>query len=323
MAPTRSNGRASNVAVFVFATGTPRYSRAFEDREKGMKVAITLPQLGRAANIQSLIDTATLAEELGYSDVWANDHIGFAANTDHAAPRMYDPLTCLAIAASATSRIGLGSHINAAYYPPVYLAKMLASLDSLSSGRVRITIGVGWQPEEFAVMGSDFKTRGKRTDEIIAILRSCWETGSSEHAGEFYDFPALKLSPRPALPIPIWIGGMSPAALRRAVRLGDGYQGLPTHQEPVSHGRQTGVSEIAALVRTLREARPDPEDFQVAMYTHEWDPADRDPDAIRREYDLFEQAGVQHVTIALARTDSKAWLSSVEQIARILSLPGG
>jgi probable F420-dependent oxidoreductase len=285
-----------------------------------MQYAIALPQLGRAASAQSIMDTARLAEQLGYSDVWVNDHIGFAPSTEHPSPRMYDPLSCLALAAAATSRIGLGSHINAAYYPPVYLAKVLASLDSLSGGRVKIAVGVGWQPEEFAAMGSDFSTRGKRTDEIVAILRSCWDTGSSEFAGEHYSFPAVKISPPPAHTIPVWIAGTTPPALSRAVRLGDGYHGLPTRREPVTYDRQTGVSALPALIRGLREARPDPAEFTVSMYTHDWDPGEFDAAAIARERDFFEEAGVQHVVAALSRRDSASWMQAVEDLARIVKL---
>lgn len=284
-----------------------------------MEFAVTLPQLGRAASSQSIIDTAKLAEELGYSDVWVNDHVGFAPATEHPSPRMYDPLMCLATAAAVTKSIGLGSHINAAYYPPVYLAKALASLDSLSEGRLKIAIGVGWQPEEFAAMGSDFKTRGRRTDEIVSILRACWENGTSEFHGEFYDLPDLKIAPPPpARRIPIWIAGTTKPALDRAIRLGDGYQGLPTRREPVNYDRQTGVSKLPELIRSLREGRPDPSEFRISMYTHDWDPAESDADTIRREQDSFEQAGVQHVVAALARRDSESWMRSVKDLARIL-----
>lgn len=286
-----------------------------------MEFAIALPQLGRAASPQGIMDVARLAEDLGFADVWVNDHVGFAPTTQHPSPRMYDPLLCLAMAAAVTRTIGLGSHINAAYYPPVYLAKLLASLDSLSGGRLKIVIGVGWQPEEFAAMGSDFRTRGRRTNEIISILRSCWQNGTSEFDGEYYHFPDLRIAPPPPLrSIPIWIAGTTKPALDRAVRLGDGYQGLPTRREPVTYDRQTGVSALPELIRNLRRRRPDPLDFRISVYTHDWDPVENDADTIRRERDSFEWAGVQHVVAALARKDGESWLKSVEDLARVLQL---
>lgn len=285
-----------------------------------MNYAVTLPQLGRAASGRSIRETARLAEDLGFSDVWVNDHIGFAPETDHPSPRMFEPLTTLAMAAAVTERIGLGSQITAAYYPPVFLARTLASLDALSEGRLKVAIGVGWQPQEFAVLGSDYHTRGKRTDEIITILRSIWTTGSSAFSGEFYSFPDVRITPPPAHPIPIWIGGSSRAAHQRAVRLGDGFHGLPTRKEPVSYHLQCGVSTIPATARQMRQSRPDPEDFCISLYTHDWDPGEFDADTIRRERDFFEEAGVQHVVAAFAQRDAAAWMRSVERLAGILGL---
>lgn len=282
-----------------------------------MEFAVTLPQLGRASSGPSIKATARLAEELGYSDVWVNDHVAFPVGIEHPAPRMYDPLTTLTTAAAVTTRIGLGSQITASYYPPVFLAKVLASLDSLSDGRVKIAIGVGWAEGEFAAMGSDFKTRGKRTDEIIAILRACWENREVSFAGEYYDIPPIRFSPPPAQRIPIWIAGTTAPAFGRAVRLGDGYHGQPTRRD-VDYDRQTSNSRLPELIRTLRRDRPDPADFTISMYTHDWDPAEIDADTIRRERDFFEEAGVQHVVAALSRTDGDAWMRSVDTLAQIL-----
>lgn len=284
-----------------------------------LQYAVALPQLGRAATPQNLKETARLAEDLGFSDVWVNDHIGFAPTTEHPSPRMYDPFSCLATAAAVTTRIGLGSQITASYYPPVLLAKLLASLDSLSGGRLKVAIGVGWQPEEFAALGSEFHTRGKRTDEVITILRSCWETGSSAFEGEHYRFPDVRIAPPPPnRRIPIWIAGTTGPALDRAIRLGDGFHGLPTRREPLLYDRQTAISAVPAIVRDMRTSRPDPSSFVISVYTHEWDPAEFDADTIRRERDFLDAAGVQHVVAAFGRSDATSWMRSIETLRRIL-----
>src|SRR5207249_5122503 len=109
-----------------------------------LRVAITLPQLGHAASGPNIRRAAVHAEQLGFSDVWVNDHISFPIGQTHPSPYMYDPLLSLASAAAVTSVIGLGSQITAAYYPPIWLANALASLDSLSEGRLTIAVGVGW-----------------------------------------------------------------------------------------------------------------------------------------------------------------------------------
>lgn len=282
-----------------------------------MQYAVTLPQLGRAANAHSIKATARLAEDLGYADVWANDHIGFAASTEHPSPRLFDPFSCMATAAAVTSRIGIGSQITASYYPPVLLAKQLASIDSLSGGRVKVAIGTGWQPEEFAVLGWDFANRGRRTDEIVAVLRSCWETGMTGFEGEFYSFPEVKIAPPPPnRQIPIWIAGTARPAIERAVSLGDGFHGLPTQDEAMPDKRLP-VSQVPAMARELRKRRPD-EAFRISMYTHDWDSGHFDADSIRRERDYFEEVGVQHVVAAFAQTSADAWMTSVEKLARLL-----
>jgi probable F420-dependent oxidoreductase len=284
-----------------------------------IKYAIALPQLGRAASSESIKHIARLAEDLGFSDVWVNDHIGFAPTTEHPSPRMFDPFSTMATAAAVTTKIGIGSQITAAYYPPILLAKMLASIDSLSGGRLKIAIGTGWQPAEFAALGSDFATRGQRTDEIISILRCCWESGSSEHQGEFYRFPNVKVMPPPPnRKIPIWIAGTARPALDRAVRLGDGYHGLPTRRETMPD-KQLPVSQVPALIRDLRSKRPDVS-FCISMYTHDWDPAHCEADSISRERDFFAEAGVQHVVAALGQSNAASWMRSVESLASIVGM---
>lgn len=285
-----------------------------------MKYAVTLPQLGRAANAQSIKDTARLAEQLGFSDVWVNDHIGFAATTEHPSPRMFDPISTMATAAAVTSTIGIGSQITASYYPPILLAKMLADIDSLSNGRVKIAIGTGWQAEEFAVLGADFNNRGQRTDEIVNILRSCWESGNSQFDGDFYSFPSVKIMPPPPnRVIPLWFAGTAQVAIDRAVRLGDGYHGLPTRGETVPGDKRLTVSSIPNLVHEIRARRPE-ESFCISMYTHDWDPVEFDSDTIKRERDFFLEAGVQHVVAALARTDADSRTRAVESLARLLEI---
>jgi probable F420-dependent oxidoreductase len=276
-----------------------------------VQFAITLPQLGHASSGAGIRRSARQAQALGYADVWVNDHISFPVGQTHPAPWMYDPLMSLATAAAVTERIGLGGQITAAYYPPVYLANALASLDSLSEGRLKIAIGVGWSQKEFEALGSDFATRGQRTEEIIPILRACWENEVAEHAGEHYRFPPLKIRPPPAHRIPIWIAGNSEAAWRRAVRLGDGYHGGSEPQFNMA---------MPEVVARLRRERPDPDSFTCSVYTHDWDPAERPADEIRRERDFYRDGGVQHVTAALSRKEIDAWLRSTERLAAILAM---
>ena len=106
---------------------------------------------------------------------------------------------------------------------PFLVAKAISTAAVVSNNRVTPAIGVGWSGDEFALMGADFKTRGKRTDEMLEILRLLWTGKLVEYRGEHYQFDALEMNPAPTEYIPIWIGGISEAAMRRAARLGDGW----------------------------------------------------------------------------------------------------
>jgi probable F420-dependent oxidoreductase len=233
---------------------------------------------------------------------------------------MYDPLQTAAVATALTESIGIGVQVVAAYYHPVYLANALATLDSLSEGRLKVAIGVGWVPGEFDALGSDFRTRGRRTDEIIPILRACWEQPVAEFHGDFYEIPPLRILPTPVHRIPIWIAGTRRPAFRRAVRLGDGYHGQPTRRDVPADGPMTANAELRRIIEDLRRERPDEEAFTISAYTHEWDPAEVDGDLIRRERDYYVEIGVQHVVVAPSRRSIDEWLQSVEQLASILGI---
>src|SRR5262245_50525121 len=126
-----------------------------------MQYAMALPQGGRAASPEAIRRTAVLAEELGYSDLWVNDHITSPLGQEsHISPFMFDPLMSIARAAAFTSEIGLGVQLVAPYYAPLWIANTLASLDVLSGGRVLASFGIGWSKPEFDALGSSYSDRG-------------------------------------------------------------------------------------------------------------------------------------------------------------------
>jgi probable F420-dependent oxidoreductase len=223
---------------------------------------------------------------------------------------MYDPLMTLATAAAVTDTIGIGGQITAAYYAPLWLANALASLDSLCDGRLTIAIGVGWSRDEFDALGSNFSNRGRRTDEIIDILRAAWRAEPVSFTGEYHTFAPVKILPSPAHPIPLWIAGETEPAYRRAILRGDGFHAgswaLP-------------ASGTARAVARLRAERPDP-DFVCSIYTHDWDPDTGDRARILAEYEAYESAGIQCVVAAPDRPDTESWLASVEHLARLVGL---
>jgi probable F420-dependent oxidoreductase len=272
-------------------------------------LGIHLPQYGRAAGPDAIARAARLAEELGFADVWVSDHIVQPAAQGYPSPYLFDPFLTLAWAAAATSTIGLGTSVLVVpQYHPLQLANSAASLDALSGGRLKLVVGVGWSAAEFAALDQDFTTRGRRTDEALEIFDRCWTTDPTSYAGELYSFEDLRVLPKPAHPIEIWIGGSSDAAYRRAARHGTGFQLIGLKPDTI-------VEPIARL----RAEHPDPAAFTISLRTG-WDPQGMDPDEIRSELDGFERAGVQHVVAAPWRSDADAWLHSMELLAGIAGL---
>src|SRR5579864_826940 len=142
-----------------------------------MTYGIHLPQYGQVASGAAVVRAARHAEELGFADVWVSDHVVHPAAQSYPSPYLLDPFVTLTWAAASTSTIGLGtSVIVVPQYHPLWLANTTASIDALSGGRLKLGVGVGWSEAEFVALGQDFHTRGRRTDEILEILRLCWAT---------------------------------------------------------------------------------------------------------------------------------------------------
>jgi probable F420-dependent oxidoreductase len=194
------------------------------------------------------VRTARAAEELGYDSVWTGDHVVFPVESASAYPYhrggayspdpliAYDALIALAVVAGCTERVELGTGVLVLpQRNPLLLAKQLASIDSLSNGRLILGAGAGWLAEEFVALGApDFALRSDVLEEWVAILRSCWTDDEPRFEGRHYRFDPIHFDPRPARPVPILIGGNSQAALRRAGRIGDGWFGTAVTLEEAS-----------------------------------------------------------------------------------------
>lgn len=271
-----------------------------------MRVGVHLPQYGRVAGPDAIRAAARRAEELGFADIWVSDHIVQPVGQDYPSPYLYDPLMTLAWGAAATERVGLGtSVIVAPQHNPLWLANALASLDALSGGRVITGLGVGWSEAEFDALGYSFHDRGRRTDEIIDVLRACWRNDPVSFSGRFYSFADLRVLPKPAHDIPIWIGGRAESAYARGVAKGDGFQLLGLTPD-----------EAAPLVARLRRDRPE-EAFTISLRTG-WDPQGMEHARIRDELAGFAEAGIQHVVSAPWRRDPDAWIRSMELLAELV-----
>lgn len=277
-----------------------------------MQYALALPQGGRAANPDLIRRTALQAEELGYSHLWVNDHITSPEGQgSHISPFMFDPMMTAATVAAITSTIGVGIQLVGPYYEPLWLANALASLDTLSGGRVLATFGIGWSKPEFDALSSDFHTRGKRMDEILTIIRTAWSEDYVAIDTPHYHLPPVKIAPKPAHLIPLWVSGTSVHAYDRAVRLGDGYHGHAV--------QDITIDNVADRVARVRASRPD-ESFTFSVYTWEWDLDRVSEDAVIAEHEAYEKAGVQHVVIALAGSDPEGRMQVTARLAELFGI---
>jgi probable F420-dependent oxidoreductase len=240
--------------------------------------------------------------------VWISDHLVHPAEQEYPSPWLFDPLVTLTWAGAVTERVGLGTSVLVVpQHNPLQLANVLASLDNLSGGRVIAGVGVGWSQREFEALGYGFTDRGARMDEAIDVLRALWRDDPASFEGEHYRFQDLRLLPKPAHEIPIWVGGSGPAAHRRAVERGDGFHAIGLKPDTV-----------APVVERIRRDRPDPS-FVISLRTG-WDPQGMEHDEIRREREGFEEAGIQHVICAPWRNNLDDWLRSMDLLAGLVGV---
>ena len=192
-----------------------------------MKFGVCLPQYGREVTLEDLRAVATNAESLGFDSVWASDHVVTPEHLrNNIGPIFLDVFTVLSHVSALTRRVGLGTTVMVTpYRNPVVAAKIIATLDSLSEGRVILGVGAGGAPDEFAALGVPESQRGARTDEYLAAMVELWTNDPSNFEGRFVKFEGVRFAPKPARNPhpPIWVGGRSDAALRRAVRFGEAW----------------------------------------------------------------------------------------------------
>ena len=269
-----------------------------------MRFGIHLPQYGRAASGEAVARVASHCEAAGFADVWVSDHLAVPEGSPYPPAFLFEPVVALTWAAAATSTIGLGTSVLVLpYRHPLHLAKELASLDLFSRGRLVVGAAAGWLEGEFEALGVPFRERGARTDESIDVLRACWSEDEPVSVdGRFFAMSSMKVRPKPGRSIPVWIGGHSDAALRRAVERGDGW-----------HGTFSQPEAVAPLLARLRAERPE-ESFTLSMRTT-WDGLQDDLDQVRRSVAAFADAGVQHLMASPRGSTIDEWLRSVDALA--------
>jgi len=206
------------------------------------------------------VETAKAADECGWDYAVVSDHVVHPEKiatpypyTEDGSPRWEstapwpDPLVAIAAMASATRNLRfLTSIFVLPLRNPFSVAKAVGTAALMSGNRLTLGIGAGWMEDEFRLMEQDFRSRGRRMDEMIEVMRKLWTGEMVEHRGEFYDFGRLQMSPGLTEPVPIWSGGFSEAALRRVGRVTEGW---------ISDLHST--EELRELIQKVRRHRAD------------------------------------------------------------------
>jgi len=198
-----------------------------------MKLSVEFPSVAYREGPEAVARLARAIETTGYDGIDVFDHVVMGHPRPDRPPGPYpaampilEALMALAYMAAVTSRVTLGTEVLVLpQRQPTLVAKQVSTLDTLSGGRVRLGIGVGWQASEYEALGERFEDRGARMDEAIQLLRVCWGDPEITFEGRHYRAVAMAMEPKPpqGRGLPLWIGGSSEAAYRRVGRLGDGW----------------------------------------------------------------------------------------------------
>jgi probable F420-dependent oxidoreductase len=222
-----------------------------------MEFGICIPHYGKPIDIPKILDTVRRAEELEFDSIWVTDHILVPQTLeiiyrDH----MLEPLALLSHVAAITRRVKIGtSVIILPYRNPIVVAKMLATIDQLSAGRLIFGAAVGWMEPEFAALGAPFDERGAFSDECLRLMKALWTQEKVSFEGHYFKFSAMQASPRPLQRPhpPIWVGGNSARARRRVAEYGDGWHATAMPLEDL----KAGITDVGEKW-TRRERTPEP-----------------------------------------------------------------
>jgi probable F420-dependent oxidoreductase len=249
-----------------------------------MRLGLHALGIGAGSERAVIEAVARAAEQQHFATLWSGEHVvmvdesasryPYADDGKIAVPAVadwIDPMVCLSFAAAATTTIGLATGVLLLpEHNPVIIAKQAASLDKLSGGRFTLGVGIGWSREEFDALGVPFERRGARTADYVAAMRTIWRDDIASHAGEFTNFTAIRVNPKPVRGgrIPVMLGGNSEAALRRVAQWGDGWYGFNLHDA------DDVAAKLDTLHRLCEEAGRDRDELRLAVALSDPQPAD-------------------------------------------------
>jgi probable F420-dependent oxidoreductase len=311
-----------------------------------IKFGISTLSRGVLVSRAAYVQVAQAAERAGFAFISVNDHVIVPGQLGSAYPytqggawaaaehgHCFDQLAALAFLAGCTSRLKLLTSVMVVpHRPPIATAKMLATIDVLSGGRLILGVGAGWMKEEFALLGAAFAQRGAVTDEYLQAFKALWTQERPSYAGKHVNFQNVIFEPKPIQKPhpPIWVGGESPAAWRRALRLGDAwYPGNNSQTEPLDTPARLAAA-IGSLRRLAQTAGRDPASLAVNLIVQnpfEWTSHKIADGSARRLFTgtsadmaadatALQAVGVRHVAVRLGGATLAESLERIDRFGR-------
>jgi len=285
-----------------------------------MKFGITVPNYGKFADRESILEISIAAEELGFDSLWVSDHVVLPNNHKGFGNIFYEPIVTLSYIAAKTKTIKLGtSVIVLPYRNPVVLAKQISTLDVLSGGRVVFGVGAGWLKEEFEALGVNYAQRGQTTDEYLEIIKELYTDDSPSYNGRYNKFSDISFYPKPQQKPypPIWVGGNSNSALKRAVKYGSGWHVVGSTPEEI-------LEETKNLKELLSKYGKTESDFTVSVrknlqitnrkISDESEHLRGDLEKIIAGIDAYKSSGVNYIVFQILSSDINGVLETMKTI---------
>jgi probable F420-dependent oxidoreductase len=279
-------------------------------------LGVVLPTMGAGASIEAVEAVAGAASRLGLTDVWVPDHVLVDRSVADQYGAILDPIVALTHVAATNPGLRIGTAVLIApMRNAVVLSKELATLDHVARGRLQVGVGSGWSAAEFANVApaGRFHERGAYLDETIDLWRHLWSGTTSPFEGRFlalHDFAFGPLPPQGAT-IPIWVGGRSAAAIRRAARRGDGHIATQTTPDELAERREQLAREAH------RAGRPMP---RIAARMAVSESERRDPASAVERIRAYGAVGAEQVVVSFGTTDANELVPALERLAGALFL---
>ena len=287
-----------------------------------MDLGAHLPTQGPLATREAVMTFCREAERANIASLWVSDHVIFPRTATGSYPggrfphppdkASLEPVATLTAAAMCTERARLGASVFIlGHRHPVFMAKMLTTIDALSNGRLIVGVGVGWWKEELTILGTPFERRGRQGDEAIKVFKALWTQENPSFSGEFFQFRDVGFAPKPVQTPhpPIWVGGDSPGAFRRVVTLGDGW-----------HATSKTPAQMKDALGRLREAADKAgRNFETLEISLRFGLKDEMLTSGAREaidtLGEYKRLGLSHVVLEFRRDDLGRMLEILAQVA--------